>query len=82
MNRLAQHQSLGVAHYACVLLLHHTAHILRECISYLLFDALAAGINAPSAMNSQPWHFSAVTDKEVLNLWIHSERQSRMTKRI
>ena len=40
MHRLAQHQSLGVARYACVLLLHHTAHILRECISYLLFDAL------------------------------------------
>jgi nitroreductase len=27
---------------------------------------LLAGINAPSAMNSQPWHFSAVTDKAVL----------------
>ncbi|MBQ6554228.1 MAG: nitroreductase family protein [Firmicutes bacterium] len=25
---------------------------------------LAAGINAPSAMNTQPWHFTAVTDKE------------------
>ena len=27
---------------------------------------LLAGINAPSAMNSQPWHFSAVTDKAVM----------------
>ena len=27
---------------------------------------LLAGINAPSAMNSQPWHFSAVTDSAVL----------------
>lgn len=26
---------------------------------------LSAGVNAPSAMNSQPWHFTAVTDKEV-----------------
>ena len=26
---------------------------------------LSAGINAPSAMNTQPWHFTAVTDKEV-----------------
>ena len=25
---------------------------------------LAAGVNAPSAMNTQPWHFAAVTDKE------------------
>ena len=27
---------------------------------------LLAGINAPSAMNGQPWHFTAVTDGEVL----------------
>lgn len=27
---------------------------------------LSAGINAPSAMNTQPWHFTAVTDKEVV----------------
>lgn len=27
---------------------------------------LLAGINAPSAMNGQPWHFSAVTDKAVM----------------
>ena len=26
---------------------------------------LSAGVNAPSAMNSQPWHFTAVTDDEV-----------------
>ena len=26
---------------------------------------LAAGVNAPSAMNTQPWHFTAVTDEEV-----------------
>ena len=26
---------------------------------------LSAGINAPSAMNTQPWHFAAVTDEEV-----------------
>lgn len=25
-----------------------------------------AGINAPSAMNGQPWHFSVITDAEVL----------------
>jgi len=28
---------------------------------------LTAGINAPSAMNKQPWHFSAITNKDVLN---------------
>jgi nitroreductase len=27
---------------------------------------LKAGINSPSAMNTQPWHFSVVTDKAVL----------------
>lgn len=27
---------------------------------------LNAGINAPSAMNSQPWHFSVITDGELL----------------
>lgn len=26
---------------------------------------LSAGVNAPSAMNTQPWHFTAVTDQEV-----------------
>ena len=26
---------------------------------------LSAGVNAPSAMNTQPWHFTAVTEKEV-----------------
>ena len=28
---------------------------------------LSAGVNAPSAMNTQPWHFTAVTDVEVAN---------------
>ena len=28
---------------------------------------LSAGVNAPSAMNTQPWHFTAVTDEEVAN---------------
>lgn len=27
---------------------------------------LSAGVNAPSAMNTQPWHFTAVTDEEVV----------------
>lgn len=27
---------------------------------------LSAGINAPSAMNGQPWHFSVITEKSVL----------------
>ena len=27
---------------------------------------LQAGVNAPSAMNSQPWHFSVITDETVL----------------
>ncbi len=26
---------------------------------------LSAGVNAPSAMNTQPWHFTAVTDEDV-----------------
>ena len=28
---------------------------------------LSAGVNAPSAMNTQPWHFTAVTDEETQN---------------
>ena len=28
---------------------------------------LSAGVNAPSAMNTQPWHFTAVIDDEVIN---------------
>lgn len=28
---------------------------------------LLAGLNAPSARNSQPWHFSVVTNKKILN---------------
>ncbi|MBR5614628.1 MAG: nitroreductase family protein [Clostridia bacterium] len=27
---------------------------------------LSAGVNAPSAMNTQPWHFTAVTNEEVM----------------
>ena len=27
---------------------------------------LEAGVNAPSAMNTQPWHFTAITDGEIL----------------
>ena len=27
-------------------------------------EILSAGVNAPSAMNTQPWHFTAVTDEE------------------
>ena len=27
---------------------------------------LTAGVNAPSAMNGQPWHFTAITDQAVL----------------
>ena len=27
---------------------------------------LMAGVNAPSAMNKQPWHFTAVTNKDIL----------------
>ena len=27
---------------------------------------LTAGVNAPSAMNGQPWHFTAITDQATL----------------
>lgn len=32
-----------------------------------LTQILAAGLNAPSARNSQPWHFSVVRNKKILN---------------
>ena len=30
-----------------------------------IYKVLSAGVNSPSAMNSQPWHFTAVTNEEV-----------------
>lgn len=39
---------------------------------------LTAGANAPSAMNGQPWHFSVVTDKDVLQQ-ISDEMSSAMS---
>ena len=36
-----------------------------EVLSEDIEKILMAGVNAPSAMNTQPWHFTAVTDKEV-----------------
>lgn len=32
-----------------------------------LKQILAAGLNAPSAINSQPWHFSVVRNQKILN---------------
>ena len=39
---------------------------------------LTAGANAPSAMNGQPWHFSVVTGKDVLQQ-ISDEMSSAMS---
>lgn len=35
-------------------------------MEYDIETILSAGINAPSAMNGQPWHFSVITEKSVL----------------
>ena len=35
-----------------------------------------AGVNAPSAMNMQPWHFTVVTDENVINELVAAQRKS------
>lgn len=44
-----------------------TQYFTEETVSQEDMETLVqAGINAPSAMNGQPWHFSVITDAEVL----------------
>ena len=44
-----------------------TQYFTDEAVSDKDLDTiLMAGINAPSAMNGQPWHFTAITDAAVL----------------
>ena len=44
-----------------------TQYFTDEAVSLADMEAIVqAGINAPSAMNGQPWHFSVITDKTVL----------------
>ena len=37
----------------------------EEVMNEDIMKILSAGINAPSAMNTQPWHFTAITNAEV-----------------
>lgn len=44
-----------------------TQYFTEETVSQEDMETLVqAGINAPSAMNGQPWYFSAIPDTEVL----------------
>lgn len=44
-----------------------TQYFTEEAVSQEDMETIVkAGINAPSAMNGQPWHFSVITDAEVL----------------
>ena len=44
-----------------------TQYFTDEAVSDADLDMIVqAGINAPSAMNKQPWHFSVISDKAVL----------------
>lgn len=44
-----------------------TQYFTDEAVAEEDVDTIfGAGINAPSALNGQNWHFSAITDKEVL----------------
>lgn len=45
-----------------------------------LLEFIKAGMNAPSAMNQQPWHFVIITDKEVLNKITEIHPHSQMLK--
>lgn len=44
-----------------------TQYFTEEAVAQKDIEIIVqAGVNAPSAMNGQPWHFSVITDKEVL----------------
>lgn len=44
-----------------------TQYFTEEAVAQKDIETIVqAGINAPSAMNGQPWHFSVITDAEVL----------------
>ncbi len=44
-----------------------TQYFTMEAVASADIDRiLTAGVNAPSAMNGQPWHFSAITDQTVI----------------
>lgn len=44
-----------------------TQYFTEEAVPQKHIETIVqAGINAPSAMNGQPWHFSVITDAEVL----------------
>lgn len=44
-----------------------TQYFTEEAVAQADVETIVqAGVNAPSAMNGQPWHFSVITDKAVL----------------
>lgn len=44
-----------------------TQYFTQQAVDHADVETIVqAGINAPSAMNGQPWHFSVITDVEVL----------------
>jgi len=42
-------------------------YLSKKVPKRLIDELLNAGVMAPSAMNSQPWHFTIVEDKELIN---------------
>ena len=45
----------------------HRAYKADKIPDEILNDILQAGLASPSAMNLQPWHFSLVTDTDLIN---------------
>lgn len=54
---------------------------LKQAVNQEQIDILLeAAMFAPSARNEQPWHFIAVTDREMLNKIMHSHPYAAMLK--
>ena len=54
----------------------HSDRVSEEIVDKLL----AAGMNAPSAGNQQPWHFIVIDDREILNKIPEFHQYSQMLK--
>ena len=57
----------------------HRSYKDEQLSEEVLSSILKAGLEAPSARNHQPWHFSVVQDKELLQL-VHDEAAKVMGK--
>ena len=57
----------------------HRSYKAEQLSEGVLSSILKAGLESPSARNHQPWHFSVVQDKELIQL-VHDEAAKEMGK--